>query len=356
MEGYEDELTIEAFTTKGLEFIAEREIRNRFPEAKIESKRDKRVIFRIKNARLKELFKLKTVDDIQLLLKEFNKVKELSEQFILENTPSREIEHAITIIKQLRPLSDTFSLTLSKYKNSSIDLYSLQQNFSKKITSLFNLGYTERDHKNFDLRIHIEASNLFFSCRIPRTSLYSRRYKICKRKGALKSTIAASLCMMLSSKKGERLVDDFCGSGTILCEALLQGFEPFGGDIDTESVECARTNIRALSKEHVKNVRPLDATSTRWQNNYFDYAVSNYPWGKQIPLNGMVKLYENSIREYARILKKDGSVVLLGINPDLIVKYIKKYFSNHLIEKFKIGFLGQTPWVVYASPAKRKPL
>ncbi len=346
----DDELIIEAFATKGIEFVAEREIRRAFPEVNIEHKLDKRIIFRLKAASLKELFKLRTVDDVQLMLKEFSDVKGLDEQFILDNAPLYEIERAVKTIEKLRPLNKTFSLTLSKYKNSEIDLNSLQQKFSEKIADSFKIAYTERDHKNFDLRVHIEASNLFFSCRIPRNSLYSRQYKLCKRKGSLKSTIAASLCMLLDSQKGKRLVDNFCGSGTILCEAALQGLEPFGGDIDEDSVECAQTNMRSLSKECVKNIKHLDAMATRWPNNYFDYAVSNYPWGKQIQLKGMVKMYENSIREYARIIKKDGKMVLLGVNPDLIIKDVKKYFPGHSIEKFKIGFLGQTPWIVYVHP------
>jgi len=36
------------------------------------------------------------------------------------------------------------------------------------------------------------------------------------------------------------------------------------------------------------------------------------------------------------------------MNPDLMVKHLKKNFSNHQILRFRIGFLGQNPWVVCA--------
>jgi tRNA G10 N-methylase Trm11 len=153
---------------------------------------------------------------------------------------------------------------------------------------------------------------------------------------------------LVSPKKGEKLVDNFCGTGTILCEGFLQGLDPYGGDINQEAVNCAHENIKELSPGLVKHIKCLDARSTSWPDSYFDLAISNLPWGKQVDLKGIVKLYSLSIAEYARILKEEASVVLLGMKPDLIVKHLKNNFPNHKIEKFRIGFLGQNPWVISA--------
>ena len=179
-------------------------------------------------------------------------------------------------------------------------------------------------------------------------SLYKRKYRKCELKGALKPTIAAALCYLIFPKKGEKLVDNFCGSGTILCEGFLYGLDPYGGDISPEAVSCACENIKQLSPNLMTHIKCLDAKKTNWPDSYFDHAISNLPWGKQVNLEGVVKLYSSTIAEYARILKEDGSIVLLGMKPNLIIKHLKKNFPNYKIEKFKIGFLGQNPWVVSA--------
>ncbi len=343
-----------AFTTKGLEHITEKEIKSVIPTASIIEIMTKRIAFLV-NDNLKSILELKTADDVHVLVKSFNDVDGLDEDFILRNLPSKEIKESLNLISQLRDLKNNFSLTLSKYRNDNIDLDSVKSDVSKVLEKNLEMEYTPFNHTNFDVRIHIEESNVSFSCKIPIVSLYRRLYRDFEQKGALKPSIAASLCLLVSPNKGEKLVDNFCGTGTILCEAVIQGLEPYGGDIDNKSIECAFKNMKKISAYFEKNIKVLDAKSTKWPDSYFDYAISNLPWGKQVELKGVVKLYSASIAEYARILKKEGSIVLLGMKPDLIVKHLKKNFPNHRIVKFKIGFLGQNPWVVCAL-AKNKPI
>ena len=81
-----------AFTTKGLEQVTEEEIKILFPKASIINVLTKRVIFSINDTRPKELLKLKTVDDIHVLLKSFENVENLNEDFILTNLPLEQIK------------------------------------------------------------------------------------------------------------------------------------------------------------------------------------------------------------------------------------------------------------------------
>jgi len=324
--------TYVAYTTKGLEHITEKEIKSICYDATT-TVLTKRIVFSTKSPP-KNLLKFRTVDDIHLLIKDST------------DTTKEDVEETINFISKIRNLNNNFSITLSRYK-SDIDLKSLESQLSKKIEKL-GLNYTPRDRTNLDFRVHAEDVNITLSCRLSKESLYKRKYRKCELKGALKPTIAAALCYLVSPRKGEKLVDNFCGTGTILCEGFLQGLDPYGGDINPEAVNCACENIKGLSSDLVKHIKYLDARCTNWPDSYFDYAISNLPWGKQVDLKGVVKLYSPSIAEYARILKKEGNIVLLGMKPDLIVKHLKKNFQNHKIEKFKIGFLGQTPWVVSA--------
>ncbi len=345
-----------AFVTKGLEFITEREIKNKLPGAVIISTIDKRIIFSLKDANIRDVLRLMTVDDVHLLLSQHADTDVIiDEHYITKNLPIAAIDGARSFIQKFRKVKNTFSITVSKYKNDIVNLTALRLKLSEIMRSALSMEYTERDHANFDIRVSIETTSLVFSCRLGKLSSYARPYRKCKRKGSLKSPIAAALCMLVNPRERGKLVDNFCGSGTILCEGLLQGLEPYGGDIAEDSLLCARLNLGSIPNSSIKNVRLLDAESSKWPSKYFDYAISNYPWGKQVTLNSIIKLYSRSIAEYARILKKDGSIVLLGTKPELLVKHVRANFPAHSIISFRIGFLGQTPWVIFATPRIKSP-
>ena len=200
------------FFTKGLEHICEKEIRNNFPSVSIQYSSDKYIIFTVQSISLSKLVKLKTVDDVHFLLEYFKDIEDLNENFILENIPFITFNYTINFLQNLRRLDNTFSVTLSKYKNNNINRESLKNKIVKQIINLTKRTYTEFDHSNFDLRIHIESSNVIYSCRIPKKSLHTRSYRKCEMKGALKPPIAASSSMLINPIKGKKLVDNFCGT------------------------------------------------------------------------------------------------------------------------------------------------
>ncbi|NIP34812.1 MAG: methyltransferase domain-containing protein, partial [Thermoplasmata archaeon] len=45
---------------------------------------------------------------------------------------------------------------------------------------------------------------------------------------------------------GGRILDPFCGTGGVLIEAALLGYEPLGSDIDPRMVEGSRRNLEAM--------------------------------------------------------------------------------------------------------------
>lgn len=61
----------------------------------------------------------------------------------------------------------------------------------------------------------------------------------------------ANILINLSwAKKGDILLDPFCGIGTILQEAALRGIKIFGIDSDSECIKFSKENIDWLSKEY----------------------------------------------------------------------------------------------------------
>ena len=66
--------------------------------------------------------------------------------------------------------------------------------------------------------------------------------------GVLPQKLARILCNLTGLKEGI-LWDPFCGSGTVLMEASVLGFDVLGTDIDIRALESANKNIQWLSEE-----------------------------------------------------------------------------------------------------------
>jgi 23S rRNA G2445 N2-methylase RlmL len=338
-----------AYLTKGLKDIAKEEILEKVSEAEIERSSEKYLVFSAEESSIEHILDLRTVDDAHILLnfKQFEEKPDVEKA--IENFPIEDITETRKLIEGFRSVDDVFSLTNSKYRNGSIDLELLEQNLSETLENSTEYDFVDNQHSNFDIRTHFEKKNMLVSVRLTEKPLYFRDYWQKGRKGSLKTSIAAALTAVARPSEKHKLVDNFCGAGTILCEAEVQGAEVSGGDIDREAVQCTRGNLKELDAEAANRVKKIDAASTSQPDDYFDIAVSNFPWGDQVDLNA-VELYSEAIEEYARILKEDSRIVILGKHPDLAKKYLRKNFPDHDINRFQLGFLGQNPTVTYAAP------
>ena len=337
-----------AFVTKGLEKICEEELKT-LNGVKILGIQQKFIIFKY-SGDVSCLKNLKTIDDISIYVSEIPAEQMISLDLEKEVEKLKEV---LDFVGEYRKLENTFAITVGKYKNNDIKEIELKDQLSKFFSQKLKLEYSPLDHTNIDVRININEDNAIISMKLFPNSLYKRDYDHIAVLGSIRSTIAASMIFKLDKKVSSlKLVDNFCGSGTFLCEALSKGFVPYGGDIDINAVNITKENLNKVSNKSFK-ILELDATSTNWPNDYFDIAVSNLPWGKQIKINRLVKLFDMSVKEYSRILKKEAQLGFITAKPDLLVKYIKKYFDIQNIAEYKIGYLGQTPTIILAKVKKK---
>lgn len=329
-----------AYTVKGLEDVARQEINDVVHEVSLADLKPKRIIFETNNA--KALTDLKTVDDICLLLAT-GEVSDVDE--VLGMFKDINLEGAKNQIGQYRKVENTFSITFSLAK-TKIKTEELQSSLSKVVSEGYNWEYTEIDHSNFDIRVFIDNKELYVSVRLTEKPLFHRSYRIVSSKGGLRPSIAAAMIRLATMGDKGAVVDNFCGSGTILAEAYLAGNDIFGGDIENIAVEATLQNLSSLGDKTEGKIKKLDAMKAPWKDNQFDFAVSNLPWDKQIEIKSVTDLYVGSLSEYARILKPDGRLCLLVSKPDLLIKHAKAFFPNKKIEKIQIGLLGQTPSII----------
>ncbi|MEK7166898.1 MAG: DNA methyltransferase, partial [Patescibacteria group bacterium] len=151
-------------------------------------------------------------------------------------------------------------------------------------------------------------------------------------------------------KKDQTILDPFCGSGTILQEAILMGYKNIiGSDIDFNSIEITKKNLEwlftkiknqkslpagdLLEEEKIKiNIFQSNATnlSKKISFNSIDAIVSEPYLGPTRNIQNikniiyeLSKLYLRSFEEFKKILKKQGVVI--------IIFPVFKTFTNELL-------------------------
>lgn len=140
-------------------------------------------------------------------------------QAIIKNAKKIEWEKIFSI-------SQTFAINASINKSSITNSLYASQCLKDGIADYFRTKYNKRpnvDTENPDVRfyIHIEKDNAIINLDVSGDSLHKRGYRLLAGAAPMQETLAACI-VRLSGWNGEKvLLDPMCGSGTILCEALM---------------------------------------------------------------------------------------------------------------------------------------
>jgi tRNA (guanine10-N2)-dimethyltransferase len=143
------------------------------------------------------------------------------------------------------------------------------------------------------------------------------------------------------------LLDPFCGTGVILQEAHLLGFNIVGSDIEPRMVNYSRQNLKWLSQDLDKaKLLVGDATQTKWP--HFDCIASETylgkPFGSPPNLNQITvekNLVEPIIAKFLKNLRQQipaNSQICLAVPAWLDPN--GKYTDLHLIQPKQLQKLG----------------
>jgi tRNA (guanine10-N2)-dimethyltransferase len=120
----------------------------------------------------------------------------------------------------------------------------------------------------------------------------------------------ARAAINLTGKAKGTLLDPFCGSGGILIEAGLMGFEVTGFDIDRIMVKRSKINLEYYEIKKY-DIKLFDATKVKKK---YDCIVTDLPYGRNSKLSGEIKaLYKSFLK--AAHNSTDSAVILF---PDFI--------------------------------------
>ncbi len=188
-----------------------------------------------------------------------------------------------------------------------------------------------------------------------------------RRKGLLPPKVARMMvnCALGGTDKPTGvLYDPFCGSGTVLIEALVRGSHVAGSDLDQEASSGTRTNIAwmvdrlKLDSAAVGNIFMSDATQVTADRigRKVQYIVTEPFLGKPTPTSvqlpgifkGLEKLYLGSFKAWTRILTPGATIVMIF---PLVVDGKNTYSLESLIDKLApFGYTTLHEPVVYHRP------
>jgi tRNA (guanine10-N2)-dimethyltransferase len=97
--------------------------------------------------------------------------------------------------------------------------------------------------------------------------------------------LARAMVNLTGAKKGETLLDPFCGSGGILIEAGFAGLKLIGSDLDKIMIERAKINLK-----HYKLSAKLSIQDARKIKGSYDYIATDLPYGLSTKVDDVKQL------------------------------------------------------------------
>ena len=123
--------------------------------------------------------------------------------------------------------------------------------------------------------------------------------------------LARAMVNLSLVKRGERLLDPFCGTGGILIEAGLIGAKILGGDIKKKMVEGCKINLKSFGLNDFEIVL-CDVGEIANLFGKVDAIVTDFPYGRATSTNreNLSSLYPRAFEAIADVLRQGRRAVL----------------------------------------------
>ncbi|MGF1646168.1 MAG: methyltransferase [Kineosporiaceae bacterium] len=162
------------------------------------------------------------------------------------------------------------------------------------------------------LRVAVDSSTVSGGVRLGARPAHRRPWKLDTGPGTLHPPMAAALVRLAAPRRGERVIDPFCGDGTIVVEAALAapGAVVHGSDLDAGRVEGARRNTVRARMDVGLGV--ADAGRSRPGPPY-DVVITNPPWNLAVGSRGaLTSGLDPFWRALPRLLAPTGRLVVVA--------------------------------------------
>jgi 23S rRNA G2445 N2-methylase RlmL len=196
-----------------------------------------------------------------------------------------------------------------------------------------------------DWRVVLDGKTLWVARRPYATPLHRRAWRRRTVPGSLHPPVAAAMARLARLETGQRVLDPFCGAGTVLLEAHLlePGARYVGMDRDPAAIAAAKANTTALHCKSEIGVRWL-VGEAGWGGGMVDRVVTNPPWGVRLGV-GDFGLWARGWREVLR----PGGVLVAILMPEQVEQLGRGW---RVRARYDVAVAGQHPVIVVAQPPR----
>lgn len=255
------------------------------------------------------------------------------------------------------PLGSTFRVTcerIGKHEFTSIDV---QRAAGQAIVDKYGRKVNLKNPETI-VRVDVAHNLCIVGVQKTRSSLKIRYPKVFQHYSALNPIIAYAMLKIADVKPGDRVLDAFCGSGTIVIEAaqVFKDLDLIGIDISPKSIEGAWRNSEAAGvKDRVKFIvgdsRRLEKILPTGCK--IDKVISNLPFGiRSGRLKVIPKIYTDFLTSLRPFLKDNSKICLLTMHKDLM-EDIGTRLGYDVFESRLILHGGLRTWIILLKPSTR---
>lgn len=190
-----------------------------------------------------------------------------------------------------------------------------------------------------ELRLDLSGDEALFSRRLTPAAFRFRGQERHFAPAALRPPVAHALVWLSDPAPGDRFVDPFCGSGTVLAERLpYPARHILGGDSAAGVLRATQANLLHRSPPSRPDLPGSDsqpdpspaprASLVRWdarrlplRDGGVDKVVTNLPFGRQVLRpQEIASLYRSFVAELRRVLAGRGTAILLTDRGDALLE------------------------------------
>lgn len=214
------------------------------------------------------------------------------------------------------------------------------------------------DREAVDLRLQVDGDSAHVSLNLWSQPVGKHAGELVPNwRGALKPTVAAAVVRLAMAEVAPAVAshgvyDPFCGSGTVVGEALRAGLPVFASDLMPEAVELTRTRLAGFGADPdglLQRVFVRDVLTGPDSRVTARVVVANLPWGKQVRIPDRGALFDTTALVVWHLVRPDGAAALLTTHEDQLMARLHR--RGLATRTRKIGLLGQTPTVITVRPA-----
>lgn len=260
----------------------------------------------------------------------FNNSYLVIKKFQGKNSEMTSMAKNIIILDKLPKSQKTFRIRYSQ-NNQFVGINkTYTQQIERKISKLTN-AKIDRVSPETEYWFIKRSENVGFFARLLQKRKFTEKNL---NKGELRPELAYLMCILGEFKKSTIVMDPFAGYGAIPKQVnkYFHFKQLYVSDINPEHIKLL--NILFENKHNV-NVTLRNALNMQdIEDNMIDLIITDPPWGYYEKIDNIEKFYIDMFKEFCRVIKKNGKLVILSARKDEfeLVLSKQKYIISEKID------------------------